>query len=88
MFGEQEVDGIKNRYKSPWHLGYINKYSHNMLHLFNNDLNFSTKLLLEPVYLKVCHCYNGHGTYTAPESAIFSHQHLCLWLLAFQKVCM
>lgn len=47
-----------------------------MLHLFNNDLNFSTKLLLEPVYLKVYRPYNGHDTYTAPDSAIFSHQHL------------
>lgn len=73
-----ELDGIKKGYKSPLHLGYINKYSHNMLHLFNNHLNFNTKLLLEPVHLRVHHCYNGHGTYIAPDSAIFSRQHMCL----------
>jgi len=49
-----------------------------MLHLFDNDVNFSAKLLLEPVYLKVNCCYKGHGTRMAPDSAIFSQQHMCL----------
>lgn len=49
-----------------------------MLHLFNNDVNFNAKLLLEPVYLKVNGCYNGHGTHMAPDSAIFSQQHMHL----------
>lgn len=61
-------------YKSPLHLGYINKYSHNMLHLFNNDANFSAKLLLEPVYSNVSGSYNGHGIHIEPDLAIFSQQ--------------
>lgn len=49
-----------------------------MLHLFNNDVNVSAKLLLEPVYLKVNGCYNGHGAHMAPDWAIFSQWHMCL----------
>lgn len=49
-----------------------------MLHLFNNAVNFSAKLLLEPVYLKVNVCYNCHGIHVAPDPAIFSQQHMCL----------
>lgn len=51
---------IKKDYTSPLHLGYINKYNHNTLHLFNNVVNFSAKLLLEPVYIVTrTHLFEG-----------------------------
>lgn len=49
-----------------------------MLHLFDNDVNLSTKLILKPVYLRVNGSYNDHGTDMAPDSAVFSQQQMYL----------
>lgn len=46
-----------------------------MLHLFENDVNLSTKLILEPVYLRV---NDDHGTDMALDLAVFSQQQMYL----------